>query len=525
MEFPQSPSGNPDHVYRILQFLIENEDQILANWQKAVRASFQVSLSEQELFQRLQEYFDALIQQIQEPAGVNSPDAQFLTDFAAIFTHSGSSHADIIEIIFLLLTVIEDFELFPGVQMDRDDIAQVKSHILHIMAKNAGNYFDQITQTGIRQQERFVTLLRVAEAASSSLDLDKVMRTISDEIVRALDAQSCNSFLFPERSRYGQYYLLDPLPPPGYAVPDPPELFGLSALVQKEPIICYDAALDPRTDKETVRFFGLKSLMAFPILYHGKAIASGIIVMKDYHHFTQEEIDLVMGIANSTAIAMVNAQMYQATKYLAIVEERNRISMEMHDHLAQALATIKLTANNLLNEELSEPVRESLQDIKTLADETYVDLRDTIFGLRAINESETQFLDNFKAYLATFGIHNHLQITISVSEESIRLLSGEALLQVGRILEEALNNVRKHARAKQVWIHSAIRGDVVWLSVEDDGIGMPPKLLNGFQEGHFGLKVMAERAESVGGRLTIKNRTSGGTCVEFVIPSIRKYEN
>lgn len=502
-----------------MQFLIDSSEQVIDAWYKVARKSVQIPLPDTELRTWLRRYLFAFIDQINNQSG--SPTDKALADFADSLRKSGASYTDTLEILFLFSHVLESIKV-PSSQGDPENgdeiISNLKNQVIHVMTDNTKTIIAKAAEENSRQYERTATLLRVAKAASSSLDLEKVIHTISEEIVQALDARACNSFLFPEHSRYGNYFLLDLNPPAEYSVPDPPEPFGLEALRLGEPVICYDAALDPRTDKETVRFFGLKSLMAFPLISNGKPIAAGLIVMNDYHHFTQEEIDLVMGIANATAVAIENAQLFEKTKHLAIIEERNRLSVEMHDNLAQALAIIKLDINSLLTEDMQEAQRIKLQEMKTLVNETYIDLRDTIFGLRAINESDTHFLDNFKNYLRTFSVHTGLAIQISVTEEDLNRFSQEAVLQVGRILGESLSNIRKHANAEHVWINSGIEDKAMWITVEDDGIGIDFEKVCGCNEGHFGIRVMAERAESVGGKLSISNRAEGGTCVKLEIP-------
>ena len=111
-----------------------------------------------------------------------------------------------------------------------------------------------------------------------------------------------------------------------------------------------------------------------------------------------------------------------------------------------------------------------------------------------------------------------MEIHISITEEDLKVLSKEAILQVGRILEEALSNVRKHSHAKRVWIDSGKDEAIVWITVEDDGVGMDPDNRHGCHQGHFGLQMMAERAEGVSGHIHIRKRTGGGTCIRLELP-------
>jgi signal transduction histidine kinase len=253
-------------------------------------------------------------------------------------------------------------------------------------------------------------------------------------------------------------------------------------------------------------------------VFQGRAVAAGFCCMKDYHHFTQDEIDMVMGIANSGAIAVENARLHEYSIQLATAKERNRLAQEMHDGLAQALAVTKLNLNSILAEDLSNTVRSQVVETKKLVDDTYEDIRDTIFGLRAINDLDSDFLDNFKGYLSTFGIHNNLEISFSMREQDINVLSRDAVLQVGRIIEEALSNIKKHSRASHVWLESGNEDEKIWISIRDDGIGYLVSKTKNQGQNHFGIAIMRERAESIGGNIQIDQLESGGTCVRVEIP-------
>lgn len=251
-------------------------------------------------------------------------------------------------------------------------------------SSHMSNFYRQAVINSNKESSRSATLLRVTKAANSSLELDKVLQAISDEIINALNALACNSYLFPDKLKYGQYYLLGEYQK--VMMFPTPELFGLDALQRGEPVFCYDAATDPRTDKKTVEF-KLKSLMAFPLISNGKTIAAGLIVMKDYHHFTQDEVDLVMAIANSAAMAVENARLYDTQIQLTIAQERNMLAQELHDRIAQNLAIVKLNLNAILQHKPEQTIKGIVEESKILVDETYQELRDAILGLRCLPSS------------------------------------------------------------------------------------------------------------------------------------------
>lgn len=430
---------------------------------------------------------------------------------------SGINHQLYFKSLFLLPQAFQDYtktmEPSSSIYNELDDSRKI---VMDDLAGHIGESFSITRDLLQKELNTTATLLRVTKAANSSLELAKVLRTISDEVVRALNARACNSFLFPDPERVGYYIILDDIAQEGYVVPDPPELFGLDALQRGEPVMCYDAALDPRTDKRTVEFFNLKSLLAFPLISKGRVVAAGLVVMNDYHHFTQSEVDLVMGIANSGALAVENARLHDTQVQLAIAQERDLLGQELHDRIAQTLAVVKLNLNYLLLHQPNDAMLAKIQETKALADEAYQDLRDAILGLRFLKATDYK-LSDFKEYLTTYGAHRNVDIRFEIPEQIFQNLSIEILLQVGKIIEEAVVNSCKHASAQHVWLKGAADDHGFQITVEDDGIGINEAELQAIQEEHFGIKIMQERAGKVGGVLTISNRLEGGTCVKLDI--------
>lgn len=146
---------------------------------------------------------------------------------------------------------------------DSTELDTLRQLVLVDFSTQMVDFFRDAIERQNREISSTATLLRVTTAASSSLELEKVLQVISNELVQALDARACNSFLFTERSKIGNYYLLDVMPNE-YIVPDPPEPFMLEALETGQPVICYDPALDPRTDKKPLNFLTSNRCWLFP---------------------------------------------------------------------------------------------------------------------------------------------------------------------------------------------------------------------------------------------------------------------
>jgi signal transduction histidine kinase len=95
---------------------------------------------------------------------------------------------------------------------------------------------------------------------------------------------------------------------------------------------------------------------------------------------------------------------------------------------------------------------------------------------------------------------------------------GDVSIQINRIIQEALTNVRKHAQANRAWVRFAQEGDTVCITVEDDGQGFDPDQLTGEGRQYFGLQIMRERAEGVRGSLELISQPGQGTRVVLRVP-------
>jgi signal transduction histidine kinase len=259
------------------------------------------------------------------------------------------------------------------------------------------------------------------------------------------------------------------------------------------------------------------------LVVKGRVLAVAFVATTDRHHlFTRDEIDLLWGIANVVGLAIKNALLYRKAEQLAVLQERARLSREIHDELAQRLGAmqlmVSLTGEYLAHEQVSQ-ASAVITRLRTTLSEAYGDLRDVIYDLRTVISSNMGFLDALREYLADYRSHYGMEISLEADGGDESGLTGRAQVQVFRIIQEALTNVRKHAQAKQVRIRTVRQGDQMQISVEDDGQGFDPSGVSAESGTCFGLLVMHERAESIGGTLTVESQIGAGTRIVIRCPA------
>jgi signal transduction histidine kinase/ligand-binding sensor protein len=173
-----------------------------------------------------------------------------------------------------------------------------------------------------RAQKHISLMLHAAQVTSSSLEPDQVLERVADAMVAAVGVPYCGIYLMDaERGMLVPHAVRGPLIEVRFDVlrerPLDPVVDSLAGevLQRQEPAVCYDVGADPRLSRETAEALGVKSVVAVPIRVSEQVLGVAILSSSnDYRHFTPDEIELVWGIANSVALAVDNARLYEETR-------------------------------------------------------------------------------------------------------------------------------------------------------------------------------------------------------------------
>jgi len=212
-------------------------------------------------------------------------------------------------------------------------------------------------------------------------------------------------------------------------------------------------------------------------------------------------------------------------KGLVILEERERLARELHDDLAQDLAFLRLKlieADRSLGPSTSTDTRRLVREMFSIVDGAYQNLRQAIFGLRALDlETSGGLIPALTDYLSDFSEVRKIPVALQVSDASALTLLPQAETQLIRIIHEALTNIVKHAEASKGIVKLDKDGDTARITVEDDGKGFVIEKKISEDGFHFGLQTMKGRAEAVGGTLTLQSAPGQGTRVIIRLPLVR----
>jgi two-component system sensor histidine kinase DegS len=197
-------------------------------------------------------------------------------------------------------------------------------------------------------------------------------------------------------------------------------------------------------------------------------------------------------------------------------EERQRITQELHDGLVPSLASLNirlLTARKRL-ERTGHPMATEMEELSELAQASIRDIRRLIYDLRPVALDELGLVPALREHLARCELENDL--VVEFAADGGERLPASVETAFFRIAQEAVNNVLRHARAKQVSVKIEREAGQVRLRIADDGQGFDSQLP--YSGGHVGLWSMCERVEQVGGQFEVRSAPGQGTTVTAVVP-------
>ena len=246
----------------------------------------------------------------------------------------------------------------------------------------------------------------------------------------------------------------------------------------------------------------------------------GYCVVVGVPRWTQELDDRARDVADEFAVRLDTAVLFDEVRALATSEERNRIAREMHDGVAQEIVGLGYIVDEIESISDHDQTRELASTLRAEITRLVSEIRFSIFDLRhevTDGRLSSSLADYAREVTHATGLRVHLSLA-----ESGPPLTPRTATEVLRVAQEAIGNVRKHARARNLWIILKSDGSTLSLQVEDDGVGDA-----GPREHHWGMQTMRERAESVGAHLDITPRAQGGTVVSLRSPKTiaRETEN
>ena len=379
------------------------------------------------------------------------------------------------------------------------------------------------TETELLRRNREVDALhRATLDIAGELSLELILRRVVDQARQLLDAEF-GAVSVVEHPHLITQFLTSGMDEELVArIGEPPQGRGLLGVPLHDGgrLRVRDVSKDPRSAGLPAHHPPVISLVAVPITCKGPFRGNLYLANKlTAAEFSRDDEEILVRFAAQAAIAIENAHLHQRLRSLAVAEERARIAREMHDGMAQLLAYVNTkaqAAGEHLKRNRVDAAGEQLDQLASAARDLYVDVREGILSLRTSADSSGSLDEAMSAFLQQWQAQTGIRVETEF--EGDLFLGGDVELQLLRILQEALANIRKHSGAQHARLTIRRAGDEVVAIVKDDGHGFDTTATRRGRQARFGLAIMRERAQSVGGEASVESSPGQGTTVCVRVP-------
>ena len=390
---------------------------------------------------------------------------------------------------------------------DEIDLAAGMLNAVALAIENARLY-----EETCRRLEESQSLQRVTEALLQKLDLAAILEIVCGAAQRLTGAPGSTLLLLEDDTWLYPAYVTGLPSPPFERVPVDRSFSGRA--VREGKAVMTNNAAEQIWPLPTS--MPITAILAAPLLVRG-AVIGVLDVMNKPTGFTVEDARIISLLADQAAIAIENARLRQQEGHLAVLEERQRLSRELHDSVTQALYSVTLfadAATRLLAADDSARALAHLQQVRSIAQEALREMRLLIFELRPLDLQEQGLVAALKARLA--AVENRAGLPVEFQVEGEKRLPADVEDVLYRAAHEALNNVLKHAHAQHATVRLQLGEARVRLEVADDGVGFD--LIEARATGGLGLGGMRERVQGCGGTLEVESAPGQGTRVQVEVP-------
>ena len=391
---------------------------------------------------------------------------------------------------------------------------------LQSMYRNLEHKVAEKTSELEEKKERLEGLYEVTSLVANTTALDELARDFVRSVARIAHADGA---ILRWSDETNQRYLI--IASQGM----PQSLIDAEQCIEKGDCFCGAAITDPGLrvipihadagiPKPPCAAAGYQTVINIPIRFHERLMGELDLFFNARVNPPETLRSLLEALGKHLASAMENLRLNALAKEAAVSQERNYLARELHDSIAQSLAFLKIQVQ-LMRDALQSgdpgEINEVLDEIDTGVRESYGDVRELLLHFRTRANAE-----DIEPALATtlrkFEHQSGIKAALNMHGHGMPL-SPDLQLQVLHIVQEALSNVRKHARATQVSLD--VEQQPVWrFEVRDDGVGFSYDN-DQLDETHVGLRIMNERAQRIGAELQVKSAPGQGSVITLILPN------
>lgn len=387
-----------------------------------------------------------------------------------------------------------------------------------------------------KRLKALLPLLEISKTLMSEVELGRLFDVILEIVWKETEADSVSLMLLDEGE---QELVVKAVLGPSERLKNGKEKLGqgLAGWVAKtaQPLMLTEETSIDHPLRRAMTEMGISSVLCLPLVVKGRVIGVLRSSKRGGSPFTHSDLELLSILCGQAAIAIENARLFSRVKrqqnrveqllrqtLLAQEHERQRISLEIHDGAAQWMvaASYRIRAfDRILAKDKLSQSRMELAEIKKVIDQSIKELRRVIFDLQPPALGELGLLGALHQNLQNFEKDTGIACSFRI-EGTPPTLSPVYDIALYRVTQEALANVRKHAQATKVDVILRFQGDDLSLEIRDNGKGFDPsKVLNNARStGRLGLSGMKDRAQTLGGTMTVESAKGAGTTIALTLP-------
>jgi two-component system, NarL family, sensor histidine kinase DevS len=361
----------------------------------------------------------------------------------------------------------------------------------------------------------------IASTLTSSLELDEILNKTLGLVMNYMKVESGEIFLLDEdkttlrmvlhRGEAAEAFWRRNLFKVGEG------FIGLAAK-NREALISNDLEGDARFMRETVVKAGFQQIACIPLMSGENLMGVLSVATRHQEPLEERSVQLLTAVGNWAGLAIENARLHANVRRFAVLAERERIGMDLHDGIIQSIYGVGLTLENAFLSINEDPAnaKERVQQAIDGLNHVIRDLRSYILDLRPRQLGNDGLISGLRRLITEFRANTFAEVYLSGPEKELVHLPQEHALALFHICQEALANAAKHAKAKNVQITLWTTDERVLMEIHDDGRGFEMEKMSS-SIGH-GLANMQTRAHAVSGDVDISSVVGEGTTVLAWVP-------
>ncbi len=408
---------------------------------------------------------------------------------------------------------------------DDEKVIEILSAYAGVAIENARLYerLQEREDTLTRRNDQLALINKIESALSSSLELEEILNKTLALLMAHFKVEAGEIFLKEEDGETLRLVLHRGEAAEAFWTRNRFKIgegmVGQAAKTLK-PVISNHLDRDTQGTRQAVVEAGFKQIACIPLTTHGEVVGVLTIATRSRRTISQSELQLLVSVAAGAGTSIENARLHSNVRRLAVLEERERIGMDLHDGIIQSIYGVGLALENArsLMRENPDDAEDRLKKAMDDLNHTIRDIRSYILDLRPRQLQGESLLEGLGRLISEFRQNTKIDVSLAAPKDLLSDLPQVHAMSLFHICQEALANIAKHAKATKVTIDVWTTTDRILLEISDNGEGFDLDKANK-TVGH-GLANMLTRVQNVGGDVDITSALGEGTSILAWVPRL-----